>query len=114
MVPSTSFLAEVQGRLREVPASFLEMGQCMDIVRNRMFYFVLLSRRSKFGDLILCNRLSPPLIIVLREQLHALATGVCRAFNRPIIPAGNRLMGAKNEQVSEYDGRKELTRDIDQ
>jgi hypothetical protein len=42
-----------------------------------------------------------------------LATGICRAFNRPIIPAGNRLMGAKNGHVRKTTGTEELTRDVD-
>ena len=56
---------------------------------------VLGERRPKPRDILRLNRLGPSLIVVLSEQLHAIAAAQRRRIDRFVMTTRNRLMSAR-------------------
>ena len=67
-------------------------------VRKRELNLQLFQRGLKTLCILFGNLLRPPLIVVLRKQLHTIATAVARDLNGFVVAARHRHMGAKNCQ----------------
>ena len=66
------------------------------VVRERMGDSELAERRLKARRFGLRDRFGPPLIVVLREQLDALAAAVAGGLDGLVVAPRDRLMGAED------------------
>ena len=51
---------------------------------------------AEAGDVVVRDLLGPPLVVVLGEQLDAIAADAAGDFGRLVIPAGDRLVSTEN------------------
>ena len=88
------------------------------IVGDRVSDLQLAQPGLKLRGVVRGQRLGPPLVVVLGEELHAIAATGRRGLDRLVISAGNRLVGTENghgARISEptKPPRHEVTKTID-
>ena len=87
---------------RLLPQHLVRAGQIdqVRVMRDRMLDLAISKRRLEARRLILRDRLGPPLVVVLGEELHAVAAATMRSLDRLVIPASNRHVSAKNSHAA--------------
>ncbi len=68
---------------------------------NRISDMVLLKRSLKLRRFVRCNRFGAPLIVVLGEQLDAIAANLRCPFGSQVISAGDGLVSTEDGHWSE-------------
>lgn len=83
---------------RALPERVVRAGQVdqVRVVRDRVFDHELSQRAAKSLDVVGCDRLRPPLVVVLGEELDAIAAAAMGNLDGLVVAAGHRHMSAKN------------------
>ena len=83
---------------RFLPKLVVGAGQVdqVRVVRDRVRDAMLVECRSKLGDVVVGDRLGPPLVVVLGEKLHAIAARLVGSVDRLVITARHRHVCTEN------------------